>query len=152
MTNPAPSPRPPAAVAAVAILGLIFLVLAVPLLVAALQVSPDSFLARAGIRLITKPRLLPNVLMIPILVTCPFSALLILRRSRSGQRLALALSAFLLLRGGTALLGPFTWIKPNPIGGLRLLLVNSLFFAVFGVLFYLLLRPEVFAYLRSDRG
>jgi hypothetical protein len=56
------------------------------------------------------------------------------------------------LRRGAALLGLFTWIKPNPIGGLQLLLASSLFFVVFGGLFYLLLRPEVFAYLRSDRG
>jgi hypothetical protein len=150
MTNPAPSPRPPAAVAAVAILGLIFLVLAVPLLVAALHISPYSLLAQAGNKLLAYPWRRATVLF--ILVVCPLSALLILRRSRSGQRLALALSAFLLLRRGAVLLGLFTWIKPNPIGGLQLLLVSSLFFVVFGGLFYLLLRPEVFAYLRSDRG
>ena len=143
MTNPAPSPRPPAAVAAVAILGLIFLVLAVPLLVAALHVSPYSLLARAGNKLLANPWRQANVLF--ILVVCPFSALLILRRSRSGQRLALALSGYVLLCGGAALLGPFAWIKP-------ILLAGSIFFAVFGGLFYLLLRPEVFAYLRSDRG
>lgn len=150
MTNPSPSPRPPAAAAAAAVLILLSLLVLAPILIAGLRLSPDSFLARLGTKFITKPGFLRDVL--TILLICPLAALLILRRNRAGQYLALALSGYVLLRHGFALLAPFAWIKPDPTRALQLLVMSLGVIALFGGLFYLLIRPEVFAYFRSSKG
>lgn len=150
MTNSSAPSRPAAVIAVVILLGLLFVLFALPVLLAELQIAPYSLLTQLGKKHLLSPGHRLPVLV--FLVWCLCSAILLLRRQRLGQLLALVLSGYIFLRLCAILLEVFFWIKPNPDGALRLLFFSGLFLAAFGGIFYLLLRPEVFAYLRSDQN
>jgi len=141
-----PPPRRPWAVTLLAA-GLVFLFLALlgPLGALALKFREPLLSGALGESLQNHPVILAHALALLLLV--PLSAGLILRRRPLGHRLALAFLGYLAVQFAGRLLFVYGLSKYSSNRGViiwgTLLLFN-------GLLFYLALRPEVFAYTRPD--
>ncbi len=145
MSTLAPSRRPWAVTVLAAGLLFLFLVLLVPLAAAVLKFKGPLPVGSVSAMLQGNFMLLAHVL--ALLIVSPVAAGLILRRRTLGHRLALLLLGYLTIRTAAYVLLPYTWDKFSPLAGLGFL-ISLINFSINGLLLYLALRPEVFAYTR----